>query len=329
MSDQYITRGLVFLGSAFIFLISALVFAIGLYAVMPPFWLPGIYVHHGASHVGGIVFGSLVTGPIVGLCACAGCIGACRRKRKLLWCFGGIVFIGFLASAAGATVMWTTDATLEAAQQAAFNLSQMAADHAYMFRNVYVEFAAVYRFCAPTNASSVWAPLAAGELAKAGLSVECGEPALAPFGRWTTDMCVRDAAAWPAVRIEMVSFCRAGLNITGIAAIKDDPSWLFCACAPSLTSHIRRWLRPSRVFAVVLAAYLLMLLVLLCILCKVLLSAPKAALVWHPRPHNSPLVFVHVDPLPPRPVSTLPLAAPLANTVAHPNLLNTCCWKDS
>eukprot|EP00966_Prymnesium_polylepis_P130414 3016191-Prymnesium_polylepis.1 len=117
----------------------------------------------------------------------AGCTGACRRKGLLLRMFGCAVVLGMVALGAGATVMWTTDRALEAARAANYNASAMASDYAYTWRNIYHEFAALYRFCAPVNASSVWAPLAAGRAPTADVVVQCGESLLDAFDEWAND----------------------------------------------------------------------------------------------------------------------------------------------
>ena len=273
-SEQYIVRGLVCLGSAFILVVAAFSFAIGLYACLPPvYWLPGIYTRHdGDAHANTIVWASSIVGLVVVLCSCAGCVAAWKRKKSMAACFCLIVFVGFVFVCAGAAALWTLDGALAEAQQSHFNIGRLSEKHANVFRTLYVEFAAIYHFCAPTNANSVWAPLAFGRTVQTPIRVECGEASLAPFGRWATKMCVSDLAVWPAATLEMVTSCRTGLNLTGVP-LKEDPSWLFCACAPSMSEMLRRWLTPARILAAMLAAYLLLLQGLLCLLCKVFIPA--------------------------------------------------------
>ena len=272
---HHFSRGLILLASFGICAIGIYILTCGTYAALDPSWLRGVYAD-GATRADGIAWASVSTGAVVASCAIAGCMGAILKRNLYLRAFGLIVILSLLALGAAVTVMWTTDSALEAAQNANYNAGDMRGEHSYTWRNIYVEFAALYRYCSPANASSVGASLAVGRIPAGDLNVVCNERLLRKFGEWTSDNCVHDVGSWGRQQLDMVQHCRIGLNLSA-TPLHDDASWLFCACAPRLSENLRSWLTPVRIFSICVTVYMLVLLLALCSLCKGISKAHKKA----------------------------------------------------
>lgn len=239
---------------------------------------------------------SVIAGSVVILLSLLGCLGSCRRKKVCLYLFGVAVVLLFALLAGMASIVWETEATLDAWKENGFTIyprendtAVLSAGNREILHTVYVDMSAALAYCTP-NASTYAAAAAAvasGGPPPGGASLQCATPSMEPFAGWVNQFCLEPselAGEGSARRLAQIGACRADVrrgaadgSFASHAALDGDESgFFFCACAEPMVALINgSWVTPVRIAFLAICIYFVLLLLLLCGACRGAAKAKK------------------------------------------------------
>lgn len=160
VSRQYVCRSLAFAATLVVVAVGLVFCVFGGIAsfASPAKWLPDLL---GSERAISVAYGSFALGLVMALLGCCGLFGVLRRKKNCLWLFGLLVAVLLTGCSAGVAIVWETEWALAEWKSGGLTLfaddeqgsggggDDLAERAVETIRNIHVEVAALYAYCAP------------------------------------------------------------------------------------------------------------------------------------------------------------------------------------
>mmetsp|Transcript_22942 Transcript_22942/g.58361 ORF Transcript_22942/g.58361 Transcript_22942/m.58361 type:complete len:352 (-) Transcript_22942:509-1564(-) len=240
------------------------------------------------SQANSVSVSSLVLGIVTILISLVGCVGALKRKKPPLGCFGLLVAILLAIFAGGVSIIFEVERSLEEWERQRYRLptTQLAEE---TLHNLFIEIGALYAYCTPNATSVATAVRALDEHIVPPTNVlSCRQTSSSSlsFADWVNLECLSPSrfANNATSLFDEINACRANVADAHAAgnflAVVDpsvgDTTWLFCACGRPLKQTLEAsWVSPTKIVFASLCAYCALLVCLLCAACQGAAKAKK------------------------------------------------------